>query len=324
MGQNILKFPSHLRIEMTQGCNRTCLSCPVSPKRTEWKFMSIETFKIIVGKIDDRVKRIELSMHGEPLLNLNIVRFIYMLRQKLPKVQISIISNVESIFSHHQLIDLFFVGLNYIHADTYSECTKNRFIKILRDNAEELRSNGIKAQLFVKGGTNIWRYHGGKEKIILVSDESKGFNIVGKHIIRNIHTWAGNLPYDRWEHYGIKLEQFPMFKKCTEPMKCAPIDIHGRVTLCCADFAKSLIFGSLYDKSMYDIWNGEEMNKVRFILAQGRRDIIPACFFCNRPSFRVGLWPYVGIDYDLQSLKEQYAEESYISPALNDLFERYE
>jgi len=322
MGQNILTFPSHLRIEMTQGCNRTCYSCPVSPKKSKWKFMSMETFALIISNIDDRVKRIELSMHGEPLLNPYIVFFIDMLRNKLPKVQISIISNVESIHDVNVLLQLFRMGLNFLHVDIYSKKTKERFLNLLRNNLPELKSHGIKSQWFVKGGINIWGYHGGKEKIILVSDESEGFNIIGKHIIRNIHTWAGNLPYDRWEYYGIKLEQFPMMKKCTEPMKCAPIDIHGRVSLCCADAAKSLIMGDLDKESMYDIWNGDTMKKVRYVLSNGRRDLIPACFFCNRPSFRVGLWPYTGRLFNKEKIRKEFLEKSYISPTLQDLFNR--
>ncbi len=243
-----------------------------------------------------------------------------MLRSKLPKVQISIISNVESVHDHKVLLDLFNAGLNFIHADTYTKETKECFLAVLGGNKEELRAAGIRALWFRKGGINIWGYHGGREKIILLSDESEGFNVVGQHIIRNIHTWAGNLPYNRWERYGIKLDQFPMLKKCTEPMKCAPIDIHGRVTLCCADSAKSVVYGDLHESTMDEIWNGENMQKVRFVLARGRRDIIPACYFCNRPSFRIGLWPYKGPSYKLTELKKEFFQDTHISKEVAKLF----
>ena len=321
MGQIVLKFPSHLRIEITQGCTRKCYSCPVSPNKKDWKFMEPRVFHKLLSQLDDRVKRVEFSMHGEPLLNSNIGYYIYLLRRKLPKVQISIISNTDPLWLSHvtfeRLIEFFDHGLNFLHADVYSKIAKNNFLSMIAENREKLKEHGIKAQRFVKGGINIWGYHGGKEKYILMSDESLGFNVAEKHIIRNIHTWAGNLPYDRWKTYGLSLDMFPMNKKCTEPMKCAPFDIHGNMTLCCADSAKSIVYGNIFKETIEEIWQGERIQKVRCFLSQGHRDFIPACYFCNRPSFRVGLWPYKGPVYragDMMCSK--------ISDNLKDLFRR--
>lgn len=313
MGTIVLKYPTHIRIEPTQGCNRSCLSCPVSPSRSRRKFMTMETMSVIVDRLDERVKRVDFSMHGEPLLNKHIVRFVDMVREKLPKVQISIVSNVEAVLDPDILLDLYSMGLNFIHADVYTKKVKERFIDILKSNKEKLNYAGITASWFRKGGLNIWGYHGGKNKDILVSDESEGFNVMGGHSIRNIHTFGGSLPHDRWKHFGISMDQFPMIKKCTEPMKCAPIDIHGNVVLCCADASKSVVCGSLLDTSMEDIWNGEVIQKARFVLSRGRRDIIPPCYFCSRPSYRVGLWPYEGPAYKMSELRMEFFKENHIS-----------
>ncbi len=327
MGQIVLDYPSHLRIELVQGCTRACHSCPADHKKENIKVMEDDVFQNVLKNIDERVKRIEFSMHGEPLLNPSWISYVEQIRLKSPKTQISIISNADILTkaykSLNKLIDAFDRGLNFIHVDVYDKKSKELFVNLIVKNKPVLAEHGIIAQKFVKGGINIWSYHKAKNKHILMSDESLGFNVAGKHVIRNIHTWAGNLPYDRWKKYSLDIKQFPMQKKCTEPMKCLPIDIYGRGTLCCADFAKSIIYGDLNKQSMHEIWNGETIQKVRYLLSRGLRDHIPACFFCNRPSFRVGLWPYKGPELDENELYHEMYTRSYMSETLANLFEEY-
>lgn len=323
MGQIVLDYPSHIRIEITQGCNRSCYSCPASPRKSDWRFMNTSTFEAVINRLDERVKRMEFSMHGEPLLNPNIVDYIFQTRRRLPKTQISIITNTEHFQKEpNLLIELFKAGLNFIHGDTYTEKSKKHFIELIHRKKSELDKLNIGASYFVKGGLNIWSKHSPTMRHILLSDESEGFNVVGKHIIRNIHTFGGNLPYDRWEYFGLKLDDFPMMKKCTEPMKCAPIDIYGNVVMCCADSYKSVLCGNLMQHTMYNIWNSPILNYARCALSQGWRDIIPACYFCNRPSFRVGLWPYKGMTHNRQFLKTYFWNTSDVSDNVLDLFRR--
>jgi len=320
MGQIILNYPSHIRLELTQGCNRSCYSCPVSQNQ---KFMNMEIFEIILKQFNQKIKRMELSMHGEPLLNPNVERYIKMLRKQLPKAQISIITNTEIFYKKPSLmVALFLAGLNFLQADVYSEKIKKNFIDLIHILKPKLNSNNIKAQYFIKGGINIWKYNY-KDRYILLSDESKGINIIEKHAMRKVHTWAGNLPLKRWKHYELFLDQFPIKKKCTEPMKCAPIDIYGNVSLCCADYAKSYIYGNLKEESLENIWNGKQIQKVRCALSQGWRDIIPACHFCNKPSFRIGLWPYKERSWTKKYLKKFFTENSFISKNLKELFIKY-
>ena len=321
MSQIVLKYPSHVRLELTQGCNRSCHSCPVISNRSKHKFMDEVVFSKVCSHLDSRVNRLELSMHGEPLLNPSLLDYIRNIRTQLPDTQISIITNTEVFTTKPELLlDVFSAGLNFIHADTYTEKSKTAFIKVVHDLKPFLKEQGIIAQYFVKGGINIWKQHNSKLKYILLSDESKGINIIEKHAMRKVHTWAGNLPLERWGRYDITLNQFPMMKKCTEPMKCAPIDIYGNVSLCCADYAKSYVYGSLKEKSLEDIWNGERIQKVRFTLSQGWRHIIPACFFCAKPSFRIGLWPYRGREWTEKYMKSFFKKNSFVSDNLKKLF----
>lgn len=320
MSKIILSYPSHLRIETVQGCTRTCITCPCSCKKSNHKFMSIDTFfTYVLPNINNKVKRIEFSMHGEPLLNKYLPLFIKAIKEKEPKIQVSIISNGD-LLNFQKVKLLFENGLNFIHVDIYNKKSKIKFMDTIRKNKSYFKENNIETIKFVKGGKNIWSYYGGKNKCILMSDESEGFNKIENHIIRNIHTWAGNLNLNEWKKFNIDINKFPLNKKCTEPMKCAPIDIYGNVTLCCADFNKSIIYGSLKYFSMYEIWNNETINKVRFLLSKGIRHAIPACYFCNRPSFRVGLWPAHKQYTDIQKIKKWMFNNSTYSNNLINLF----
>ncbi len=320
MGQIINKYPTYLRIESVQGCTRSCFTCPASCKKSEHRFMTKEIFdKCVLPNINNKIKRIEFAMHGEPLLNSNLEYFISSIRNKENKIQISIISNGD-LLTFKRTISLFDTGLNFLHVDIYDKKAKERFIIMIKTNKQKFIKEKIDTNRFIKGGINIWKYSGGKHRTILMSDESLGFNKIEKHIIRRLHTFGGNIPLYKLKDMDIDFNLFPMNKKCTEPMKCAPIDIHGNIVLCCADANKSIVCGNLNHEKMKDIWNGSTFQKARFLLSKGRRDLIPCCYFCNRISFRVGLFPYKGIQYDYEKLKEIFFKKTKYSNNLLELF----
>lgn len=322
-GVHILSYPSYIILEVAQGCNRACEFCPiVSHKRSELRLMDSQVFDNVLNRFDHRLRRVDISLHGEPFLNPNIVDYVEKIRIKLPDTQISIISNVEDLIRKDfwRLLQAFEKGLNFLHADTYTKEVKDAFISLLRANKSKLSSLRIKVFNFVSGGINIWSYHSPETKIILVNDESEGFQ---KKTIRNVHTCGGNLPFELWEKYGIDSLAFPLKSPCTEPMKCLPIDVEGKARLCCADNNKSLFFGNLNKSPVEEIWNGEQYQEVRYLLSKGLRNHIPACYFCNRRSFRTGLWPYKGKEYDKEKLKIGFWERSKFSNNLCDLFVRF-
>ena len=320
-------FPFHIRIEATQGCTRNCEFCGIQSVPKKIILMNKDTFNVIVGQLNNSVRRVDFALHGEPLMNPQIIYFVKTLREQFPRLQISILSNTDILVYKEKslklLEELFKAGLNFYHADTYDIRTHNRFLKLLTERKIILRSQGIRGYKFNDYNSNAWNYKGPKTKIILLCDESNVLNNQRK-ITRRLHNWGGNMDYSLWSKYGFKLSDFPMQKRCIEPFKCFPISATGKIMLCCVDWCKTFILGNIFDNNLNELWFSESLNKVRFALYNKRRDLIPSCYFCNKLSFRVGLYPYEGPKYKEKELKKYFQEKVNLSEPMKQLFKMKE
>jgi radical SAM protein with 4Fe4S-binding SPASM domain len=60
----------------------------------------------------------------------------------------------------------------------------------------------------------------------------------------------------------------------------------GVATVCCIDSARELQVGNVFEKSVKEIWLGEEYQKLRNLHAAGRSNEIPACARCPLAGYR--------------------------------------
>jgi len=312
-------YPLQAKLEIVQGCNHDCFFCGVTHKKDKkYKFMEIETLKEIVSKLPERTKRLDFELHGEPLLNKNVLMFIEYARKEKPLLQITIISNVKMIKNIDQINDLFNAGLNNLYADLYTEKIKDNFLQIIKE-----RSKDIKVIDIYKGDDSPWGYKGSKNKKIFLSDET----IITNRSLRKsrqLNNFGGNLPYAIWSKYiDAHLNDFPVMRKCIEPFKSLTIDYQGNIFLCCMDLYKSLIMGNVYNDTIENIWNNELFMKIRYVLNQGRRDLVPTCYFCDRITYRVGLYGYFGRKYSLSEI-EEISKRTNLSEYVKQLFEMRE
>ena len=308
-------YPLQAKLEVTQGCNHNCFFCGVTYKKDKrFKFMTMETLKEIVDKLPERTKRLDFELHGEPLLNKNILAFIKYARKKKPWLQITIISNVKLIKTKDQITDLFDAGLNNLYADLYTEEARSDFLYLIEEGFEDIKISDI-----YKSSDSPWGYKGCKQRKIFLSDESTITNR-SQRTSRQLTNFGGNLPYEVWSKYiDTPLTDFPIMRKCVEPFKTLTIDYQGNVFLCCMDLYKSLIMGNVYDDTIENIWNNELFMKIRFVLNWGRRDLVPTCYFCDRITYRVGLYGYFGRRYSLLEL-EEISERTILSEYVDQLF----
>ncbi len=74
-----MKYPSSVVIETTNACNIRCALCPIPSSRRKKGLMKLKDFKIIVDKLPETVKRVNMNWAGEPLLNKNIFEMVKIL-----------------------------------------------------------------------------------------------------------------------------------------------------------------------------------------------------------------------------------------------------
>lgn len=306
--------PTQLRLEVAQGCTRNCKFCGIITVGNVMHTMSIETMDCIIASLPTGTKRIDFSLGGEPLLNENLPYLISKLRTKSPKVQISILSNTDVLVYNHKnidyLLELFDSGLNFYHSDIYDKNTGIKYLELLKENKEKIVGKNIKALNFYAIDYNIWSYHGGKNKEILVCDEHN-LDVRKNKVSRRLHNWGGNMSLD--QHIDNKIVMKTLQTKCAEPFVSLPIDYSGRYFLCCIDFSKSLILGNVKLIGIEDMWSSETMDQLRWILENKRRDLIPICSMCTKKSFRSGLYYYSGKHYDLEAMAKKFRSMSHIT-----------
>lgn len=305
-GNLLFDYPRHIRLEIHRGCNRRCKFCGIQSTSKINTQMSPETFnKAILPNIQPELRRLDFAMHGEPLMNPNILDYVAALRTKHSKLQISILSNADYLSSYGNdfLLRLFDAGLNFFHTDLYNSRAEEKFLTYLRSNKEQYKSNNIRILDFYRSRVNPWSYRGPDAKYILLCSENNREDI----ITRRLHNVGGNMDYSYWKKVNKQLQDLPSTDKCIEPFKSAAIISTGELCLCCVDWSRSCILADLNNTTLYDAWNSEFINKIRYALHHGRRDIIPTCMWCDKKCFRVGLYQLPKhIRYNMAKLKEEF------------------
>ena len=321
-------FPIYIKFEATRGCNRHCEFCGIMRHDDDPQFLNPDVFYKVLKEIStEYVKRVDFGMDGEVLLNDKVLEYVPMVRQKMQDVQMSIVSNVDVLVykdkSFKRLINLFESGLNNYQADLYDEVTKEKFYELCRENREKFKKLDVKIINYYNSHVTPWTFRGNKHRTIIICDESKGFNLQ-KVKTRQFYASSGMLPDKIIMKYGVDLSSLPLLSKCKEPMKYCAIGNDGRTFICCSDQGRTISSGNVLNNTIKEIWRGERIQKIRYALSAGRRDLITSCYFCNRYSFRVGLYPYWGKNkYNKDELMEEFSKDVFIHENIKKLFIKY-
>lgn len=70
-------------------------------------------------------------------------------------------------------------------------------------------------------------------------------------------------------------------KRCWMPFSNMNILYKGDVILCCNDWGRKSILGNVNEKSLMDIWNGQEANRIRRHLLRKEYQAVEACRECS-------------------------------------------
>jgi len=84
------KAPPAIQIEPTNFCNAKCISCSAPRSSRNKGYMDFKFFKKIVDEASQiGTKRIDLYLHGEPLLHSGLIDMIRLIKRLGIKIQIA-------------------------------------------------------------------------------------------------------------------------------------------------------------------------------------------------------------------------------------------
>lgn len=284
------KFPLHLDIESTNNCNLRCLMCGRNWMKEKIGYVSFELFKKIINEAAKyHLPSIKLNYRGEPLLHPDLVKMVkYAKKKGILEVQFN---TNGLLLNEKKARELIGAGLDRI-IFSFDGATKKTYEKIRIGSNYEKVINNIKNLVRLRNKKGLKRplIRVQMVKVPINKKEAESFlqmwlPVANRVALISAMDWSGEIK---------KIEHFP----CPQIWQRLMICWDGEARMCCGDWYGKYPLGNVRNKSIYDIWHGEKINKIRELHSEGNFDKIPVCARCevNTPKF----------DPELQKLVEKY------------------
>lgn len=288
----VSKFPDHVDIEISSTCNMQCPMCYTMTeefkKRVGRLFMPFELFKKIVDECAKyKVFSIRISLRGEPFIHPDVIKMIKYAHDKGIK-EISSLTNglalTPELFKQAMEAGLTWLTISIDGiGKTYESIRKPaKFddivekIKKFKEIKEKKKS--VKPVIKVQ---SIWP---------AIKDTAQEYYNIFHPYVDNI---ASN-PLIDYLRKDKEIEYEENFD-CPVLYQRLVIGSNGLVLLCSHDSRNEYIIGDANKESLYDIWHGEKIQKVRELHKKhiGYKIINP-CKFCFLPRKTVPVVEKIG------------------------------
>ena len=238
-------------------CNRNCNFCPVSNPDVYTKTtdgLELELFEKIVRELQviNYEGKILFSAFSEPLLHKEVEKLISIAKKYLPNIRLEMVSNGDLLTSK-KLKKLYEAGLDTINISMYDGKHQIEHFENIRLEADVPKDVVVTRRRYFEDGN------------------------YGITISNRVGLIDSNEYRDENEEAIIDL---PLKQPCFYPFYMILVDYNGDVLLCPHDWNKTLKFGNLKTKNLFDIWNGKALNGIRERLSNSDRNF-GACKNCD-------------------------------------------
>ncbi len=255
-------IPLMVQIELTNYCNGNCKYCPHKIMKRKQEFMPIEKYKLIIDKCkNEGVKIICPFLTGESALHPDFIEALRYTKEQ--GLTIYLYDNMSLIDKQMAdvILDLFSKGdmincsIDSINPITYKEIKRLDFDKTIRNTNYLINEYFKQKKEFFLNVQQI-RY--------LETDTSEEIN----NFMEYFKKWAGeyyNVNSGKAMNWAGAIENKREITgdKCIRLERDMPIQVNGNVCLCCLDYEGKQMYGNIFKYSIKEIYNCEELNKVR-------------------------------------------------------------
>ena len=284
-----LATPLVIQVEPSSLCNLKCVFCPINFPNVEIKkeLLKLSTFKKMVDEsvqFPEKIKRLRFIGIGEPLLHKELPEMIAYAKQSGIFEKIEITTNgtlLNSDLSDRLIdsgLDVLIVSLEAIDDERFYEISGG-----VRINIKDVSNN---IEYFYKRRQGCVLYIKTIDIAIKSEVERQSFfaeygNICDYIFIENIvPIWPDfkmNITLNAETRFGRgKSDKNSV---CLQPFKLLCVTADGGVIPCSADWKRYLTLGNLNNTTLPEIWNGENLKKLRLSLLDGNSNA--QCSICN-------------------------------------------
>lgn len=288
---NVGSFPLDVIAETANLCNLRCLMCfhadneeqhfPVT-ETTNVRIMSMDTFKRIVDECaQHKLPALKLSWRGEPMLNK---KFTEMIRYAKAKGILEVTSLTNATLMNEKIcreivsakLDQLVISIDGFSKETYEKVRVGA-------NYEEVRDN-ILSLIRIRGKAR-------KPFIRLQYTESD----VNRHETEAFYTFwkdkVDEVTVSYCQDFGSPernvAEIVPIHEFCCEqPFQRLVVMTDGTVDVCASDVMGSLSIGNVNETSLFDLWHGPKISKLRDLHRTGKYYQSPMCRICAHNTFK--------------------------------------
>ena len=290
-----LKFPQDLYIEPTNDCRLDCIMCPRKTSGRKIGYMDIELFERIISESLQYGRRRNVILHkdGEPLLHPQILEMVKVAKGKNAAQKVSLATSGLELNDRisRGIID---TGLDEINISV--DGASNQTYQNIRKNSDYLKViQNIENLIRLKRKTQFQR----PEIVLRIIDmpatksdleafQKSWSGRIDRVEIREFRTWAG--------HYKDKSKPLRSQRSpCLGLWTTLAVNWDGEVSICSMDFAKKGVVGDVKQGSIYDIWNGESLNRIRKSHLRGDYSQLPLCKQCLDWRNGEKFWDYIKV-----------------------------
>jgi radical SAM protein with 4Fe4S-binding SPASM domain len=294
-----LDTPLVLFIDPSSLCNFKCKFCPCGIRnKAQWSenkkvgTMSYELYRKIiddVAKFPRKLKTLRLYKEGEPLLNKRLPDMINYAKNKEVAEKIDFTTNgaLLTFDLNFALIDAgvdrINISVEALTEEGYKETSGVDInIKDFLKNLEHLYLNKKDCHILIKISDYGLQGHSEQEFYDMFGDLCDEITI--EHVTP---VWPDfDLSHVQTEFKsGIFGNEVREIEVCPYIFYAICVNSDGSVSSCLMDWNHKLIVDNVQEKSLLEIWNGENIQQMRIKNLEGRRKEIPTCSNCGQMTF---------------------------------------
>lgn len=278
--QIVNEYPLLVDIELASVCNLKCPMCYTITdefkEKVNAKLIDFELFKKIIDEIAGKVPSLRLSLRGESTLHPKFIECIKYAKDKGIK-EISTLTNGSKLELEYfkKIVD---AGIDWITisvdgmADEYEKIRKplkfNETLQKIKDMHQYKLDSGLhKPVIKIQ---SLWPS--------IKKDPSKFFDTFEP--ITNLIAFNPLIDYLQNDSDIVYIENF----SCPQLYQRLVVGADGSVMMCSNDEENDHIIGDANTETIYSIWHGEALNKVRALhLQQDGYKNLDVCKRCYLP-----------------------------------------
>jgi len=255
-----LPFPKVIMIECTNKCNAQCIICPREKMTRKQGFMTFELFRKIIDEAADlKIRKIQLSNFGEPLLDPYLPKKIKYAKDR--GLEVYLVTN-GSLLEAVMAKDLILSGLDRIRISVYG-ATKSTYEFIHQGLQFGAVEENIRALANLKKDMLSDKPYLELQFLLCkeTSQELKEFKkrwkgVADKVTIAGLHNFGDSRSY-------IPTARYKRINTCYFPFSVLEVLWNGDVMPYAYDFNGRIKMGNLDEESISDVWNNKRYKALR-------------------------------------------------------------